>query len=60
MYNKRMMEWTKTHFTVAMMIMWLQISKLKQIKYAAVILHPYHVTSFSNACQNLLFVVGFL
>ena len=27
--NKRMMEWTKTHFTAIMMNMWLQISKLK-------------------------------
>ena len=57
--NKRMLEWIKTHLAVVMMNKWLQISKRKKTKYAAVILHLYHVTSFSKACQNLLFVVGF-
>ena len=38
------MEWTEKHFTVAMVNMWLQISKLKQIKHVALILHAYHVT----------------
>ena len=27
--KQKMMEWSKTHFTVVMMNMWLQISKLK-------------------------------
>ena len=42
------MEWTKTHYTVVMMNIRLQISKLKLTKHAAVILHPYHVTSFQR------------
>ena len=44
---------------VVMMDAWLQMSKFKYIKHAAVILHLYHVTSFSKAYQNLLFVAGF-
>ena len=39
-----MMEWIKTRFTAIMMNM----------------LYPYHVASISKACQDLLFVVGFL
>ena len=44
---------------VVMMDAWLQMSKFKYIKHAAVILRLYHVTSFSKAYQNLLFVAGF-
>ena len=32
----------QTHATVVMGNMWLQIRKIKKIKHAAVILHPYH------------------
>ena len=31
----------QTHATVVMVNMWLQIKKIKKIKHAAVILHPY-------------------
>ena len=54
-----MVEWTKTHSTVVILTMWIQVSKLKQIKHAGVMLHPYYVTLFSKTCQKLLFVIGF-
>ena len=50
-----MMEWTKTRFTARMMNMWPQIRKLKSMKHAAMIVHPYHVASISKASQNSLF-----
>ena len=56
------MEWTKTRFTARMMNMWPQIKKLKSIKHAAMVVHPYHVASISKASQNFHrgnFRVGF-
>ena len=42
-----------------MVTMQLRISKMKLIKHAGVILHPYHVILFSRTCQSLLVVTGF-
>ena len=51
--KQNFMEWTKTHSTIVMVTKWLQISKLKWLKHAGVILNLYHVKLFSKTYQNL-------